>query len=262
MKELILYGNCQLPFIYSNWLQNIEYFKEYTVNTIIFHEIATNISEYIDIFKKADMIIYQPISEKHNLANTENIKTSILQYLTNDCIKICIPSLYIDMWPFYEESSKYVGGHTIDKYRNEPTVNIINLYDNNLYDFELRDRLYKSISYMKNKEELYCNIIVSDFIVTNYKKYPLFTTQNHPNGIVGSYVAHQICLFLNICSSYIDYSNNINKIIHPTKWLYSRYMKKELELEYDIEDNNDYYRYILCRLYKFPELVKYKYIEV
>jgi hypothetical protein len=259
MKEILLYGNCQVPFIYDNWLKCINYFKDCNVNTIIFHELSTNILDYIDLFKKCDIIIYQPISEKHNQANTQNIETGILQYLKENCIKICFPSIYFDMWPFYEES-KYVGGHIIDKYRDTHTIqDIVKLYDTNELDFELKTRVSKCIDYMKKKEELYCNIFVSDFILDNYKKRPLFTTQNHPNGTIGSFVAKEICKLLEIDISNIEYFNNTDKIIHPTKWLYSRYMKHELELEYEIVDNDGHYKYLLVQLYNKPHMTKYKY---
>jgi hypothetical protein len=260
MKEVIFYGNCQVQFIYENWLKYTNYFKDCNINILLFHEINTRFLNYIDLFKQCDIIIYQPISEKHNLANTQNKENGILQYLKDNCIKICFPSIYLDIWPFYEEGGKYIGGYTIDKYRNLYTIQeILQLYDTNMFEFELKTRFDKCIEYMKKKEKLYCDIIVSDFIVTNYKKTPLFTTQNHPNGIIGLFVAKEICKILDIDISNIEDFNNTDKLIHPNKWNYSRYMKKELELEYDIIDNDFHYKYLLIQLYKYPNIIKYKY---
>lgn len=248
---LIVFATCQGEFVYNNWLKNHEYFKKYRYVYIKNYDKK----EYdLNLFRDCDFLIYQPV---------ENIIENIIKSLKPSCKKICIPFVYVDLWPIYEEMGKYVGGEFINKLKNKNySLNqILKLYDNCELDFEMEKRFNYCIQYLKNKEDKYADIKVSNFIILHYKDIRLFDTQNHFNGILGAYIAKEICRILNIYIPNINEFVEYDKHIIPLFWKDSFYMKKELELEYVMKnEGNDHYRNLIINLYNCPELIKNKYI--
>jgi hypothetical protein len=117
---------------------------------------------------------------------------------------------------------------------------------------------------MKINEDNYCDIKISDFILKNYKKYRLFDTQNHPNGIIISYIAKEICRILNVdFFPDIDIFSQENIHVMSLSWYDSIYMKKELDLQYighDInDDSKNHYRDLIVKIFNNVSLIKYKY---
>jgi hypothetical protein len=258
MKSLVIYTNCQGDFIYNSFLKDIEFFKNLHIVYIQNYKDELTYND-IECIKKADIFIYQPVSVKNGIKTTEN-ENGVLQFVKQDCVRICFPSLYLDMWPIYEETGPYVGGDTIDVYENQGMVieEILELYDTNRYNFNLQNRVNYSIEYMRRKEESFCNIKVVDFIEENYKKWKLFDTQNHPNGIVGLYVAKQICHLLGVKEPYINEFTCQHISVIPFKWPDSRYIKQELRVEFPQEDDSQFYKNKLFAVYKQPHRKKYK----
>ena len=245
--NILIWTNCQGNFIYKNWLSMLPYFKNGVVSYVCnFEPLSTT-----DIFNTCDLIIYQPTQDSHKY----------IQLLQPHCIKVCIPVIYADIFCIYEEGGKYVGGSTLDKYRNRTLQDILELYDKGEYDFELKERFEKSMNYLIEKETS-CDINISDMILRNYRGIRLFDTQNHPNGIIGAYMAKEICKFLKIDEPTIDEFTQGNIHVMPLQWKDSYYAKRELGLEFIKEDNNDHYRDLLIRLYKNPALIKKKYLTV
>ena len=201
------------------------------------------ISESIDIF------IYQPTKSSD----------AYIKLLNPQCIKVCIPVIYADIFCIYEEGDKYICGDSLDKYRNLSLDEVLTLYDNGEYDFELKKRFELSMQYLIEREKL-CDIKVSDFILKNYRTFRLFETQNHPNGIVGSYIAKEICRFLQTDIPCIDEYTQGNIHLQPLECKDSFYAKRELQLEFIKEDNSDHYRKILIYLYNNPDMIKRKYV--
>jgi hypothetical protein len=140
-------------------------------------------------------------------------------------------------------------GYSLDK--------LLDMYDNNEIHFELQSRFNESFEYLKVKEDKYCNCKISNFILTNYKKYKLFDTQNHPSGIIGSYISNEICKHLDITLMDIDFFSQQDSNIMSLQWPDSLYMKNELEIDY-IQDNSnsEYYKNLLILIYNNPTLVK------
>jgi len=244
--NIVIFTNCQGNFIFQNWLKNLPYFKNAVVKYIINYGEPVSRSY---LFSTCDLIIYQPTK----------IIDKYIQLLKPDCIKICIPVVYAEIFCIYEESNKFVGGETLEKYSNLTLEDILYLYDNGKYDFELSKRFAKSMEYLKEKEKL-CDIKVSDMILQNYKHIRLFDTQNHPNGIICAYMAKEICKFLKINQPEIDEMTQGNIRVTPLYWKDSYYAKRELNLTFINEDNHDHYRNMLIHLYKNPDLIKKKYL--
>lgn len=258
--SIVFFTNCQGKFIY-NYLKHIDFFKSYNV---VFTE---NYNIDIKVIQDCDIFIYQPVNNY-----TINTNNSLLYLLKESCIKICIPSIQVDMWPIYEDKSDdmsigYYGGDIINNYRKIGyDLNIIlNMYDTGKLCFNLYNRLHNSLEYLKHKEDTYCNINVSDFILKNYKKYRLFNNQSEPNGIISSYIAKEICKLLKVDFPDINiYSQqNINCTLSLASLPDSIYMKADLDLRYignNISDaSKTYYRELIIKIFNEPSFVKYMY---
>ena len=252
---VVFFTNCQGNFIYKNWLKNISFFENTECVFIHNYNCSLNNND-INYFKQCDILIYQPV-DKYTL----NENDIIISLLKPNCIKICFPSIYVDMWPIYEENNMYVGGTVINEYKKKYNLDkILELYDNQEFCFNLQNRFDTSLQYLQNKEDNYCNIKISNFIVTNYRKYKMFDTQNHPNGIIGSYIANEICKHLNITFTDIDFFSQGHIGIGDVYWRDSLYMKNELNLEFIFNDDKIHYRNLIIKLYNNPELIKIKYL--
>jgi len=248
---LLLYTTCQGEFIYNNWLKEHPFFSEYKYMhfpNYINKDQIFNLKEIYD----CDIFIYQP-TEKYTTGDR-----NILSLLKPSCIKICIPYMYIELWPFYEEDGYYVGGEIIQNYKNQgyELNDILNLYDNGKLFFDLQNRFNNSIQYLKSKETKYCNIFASDFIIKYYKKYRLFNTQNHITGVLGCYLANEICKFLNIEEINISEFSQTHLGI-GNRWKDTPYMG-ELEIEYLIDEGYDYYKNLIIFIFDNPDKIKIK----
>jgi hypothetical protein len=162
------------------------------------------------------------------------------------------------MWPIYPETGPFVGGETLNVYekRGESLEHVLELYDTDQYNFNLKERVNYCIEYMRKKENLYCNIKVVDFIEHHWKKWKLFDTQNHPNGILGLYVTKQICKLLQLEEPNTNEFDCQRISVIPFAWPDSRYSKRELNLEYEIGDDAEYYKNNLRMVYKQDHLKK------
>lgn len=189
-KYLVFFTNCQGKFIYDNYLSKIDFFNNYKIRFVRNYNIQD--IDYDTIYK-ADIFIYQPVNEYTIDSDLNDNKKYLIPLLKKNCIKIAFPCLYADIFPLYDEVG-IVGGDIIENYKNLGfSLNkILELFDKNELFFNQEKRFNKSLEYLITRET-FCNIKVSDFILKYYKDYRLFDTQNHPNGILGSYVAKEIC---------------------------------------------------------------------
>ena len=155
-----------------------------------------------------------------------------------------------------------VGGEIIEKYKSSgySLDKILELFDKGELNFNQYTRFKKSLEYLINREKI-CNIKVSNFILKNYKDYKLFNTQNHPNGILGSYVAKKICELLNVEFTDLNIFSQSNISILDLKYDIpdSIYSKRELSLKYTINDNTEYYKQLIIKVYHDTSIIKYKY---
>lgn len=249
--SVVLFTNCQGKFIYENYLQSLDFFKTrgYTyIQNYGIHSIDKKVISECDVF------IYQPVK---NYTIDVSQEDSLLSLLKPTCIKVCFPSIYIDIWPIYEQTGFYCGGHIIDQYKakGKDLDQILTMYDEGSICFDMKNRFETAIRYMKTKEDQYCNINITEFIKDNYQKYRLFDTQNHPTGIVASYVAKEICKIINTPFPDIDIFNQGHVHVISLQWPDSIYMKKELGLEIS-NDDTTHYRNLIIYLYNNPHLVK------
>jgi hypothetical protein len=252
-KKLVFFTNCQGKFIYDNYLSTISFFENYETIFIRNYDISTT---DFDIISKADIFIFQPVN--NYTVDLGDDKNYLIPKLKKTCIKISFPCLYTDIFPLYYEVG-IVGGEIIEKYKTLgfSLDKILEFFDKGKLNFNMQSRFEKSMAYLINREKI-CNIKVSDFILKNYKDYKLFDTQNHPNGILASYVAKNICHILNINFMDLCIFNEADKCV-SVKYPDSIYSKKELLFNYVINDNSEYYKKMIIEVYNNPSIIKYKY---
>jgi hypothetical protein len=270
MMNILILSNCQGTEIlkYLNYCKKFN--SDYENSEVIMphwfdNSNLTLLPDYIiDICKKADLLIYQPMSLRRGPFETET-DNGILKYFKSACIKISFPSLYSDIFPVYFED-QWVGKKTVRKVKGLNYVqdlisngvskeDIIRLYDSHLLNFHLKERLNYCLRFMLEKEQN-CNIKASTFIEQNLKKIRLFDTQNHPTEKLLGYISNEILKCLNYTE--IDYLNLERFIINGESGKFgfedSIYMKKELNLEYldNIDETN--YKKITIEYIENPEL--------
>ena len=150
-----------------------------------------------NLLENCDYFIYQPLSHVYPIYNTDNL----IKYLKQTCIKISFPYIYCDAFTPLFNCIKYdfpINGEysTISpasiifmnkevvinlKERGKTIEEIINMYDNNLIDFNYESRFKNTISILEEKEKN-TDIKVSNFIKNNYKKYKLFNYDTNSDG--------------------------------------------------------------------------------
>jgi len=256
--NLIVFSNCQGKFILERFIKQNKFFNNFTHYYIHYNE--DDVCNFIKQYKNCSIFIYQPINNK--TITNESFNEIIKNNLPKNCKVICFPSIYCELWPIFPGSGlaghTYICGDLLLRYKNYELKKILELYDNNLLNFDLQNRFEKSINYLKNKENKYCNIKISDFILDNYKNIRLFDTQNHPNGIILSYIYKKIC-------EYVDYKTEINEFSYKdahidTNCYPDSYLQnKELSINYNLVDNKAYYKKLIIKLFNNPEIVKYSY---
>jgi hypothetical protein len=252
--NIIYYTNCQGDKINKFFKLNSDDYNNKINNITILYNWYYKDDLPILKLNECDIFIYNPVKECHGIYNTYN-NNGIIKYLKKNCIKICIPSLYIDgIWPIYEEGGYYVGGEYILnlKIKKDYTLNeIIELYKNGLIDFNLKDRYNNCISYLKSKEEI-CDIKISDFIENNIFNKELFYTQNHPSNIL----IKEMCYRINNILLY-KFNNIIHEIVNDSN-IY--FMSSYSIVNYNNSIiNNDYYLNIIELIYNGSVNIKEKY---
>lgn len=261
----------------------IKHYLKYFINDNIdlifnYSSIAFNHEINYDLISKADIFIYQPLPAKWGKYSTDlSVENNILSYLSDKCKKITIPYVYAEwLWGLGEiqlrdgtgnfdkidnESEtkiKYINKEVILNYKNNnyKLEEVLQLYDNNLIDFNYESRFKYGIDILKNKEQI-CDVKISDFIINNYKKYNLFMMPNHPTKYIFKEMAKQI---LKIIDNNFD-ENNINIIddnycLSPIEIPFSSYDLKYHNFNFDVKYNDDLIKNIIRNIFNDLEYNK------
>lgn len=252
-KNITIYSTCQG--------EGIKYYLRYYFNynriTVLhnYNIIKNKENININLLKNTDIFIYQEMGKKWGIYSTDETEdNNIIKYLRKDCIKIIIPYVYADwLWSINKILLRDIT-HNFDeidnlnncyKYLNEDIIvnlkkqnhsieNILEMYDNDKLDFNFNIRKNNSINILKNKEKT-CMIKISDFILENYKDKELFLTNNHPTYIILKEMTKQILKILNINN--INFNENDIYEIHPMRLIHSKYDKKNINYNINIDDN-------------------------
>lgn len=215
IDNIVIYSNCQglmLKFFLEKILKNSKFYflENYSM-------ISNKSNIPIDILKKCNLVIYQPIDKKYGVYSTDN--NNFFKYLKNDTIKIAFPYIFNnslwDLKKYMVRDNQNINYHEkhceLIKYKinNEDVIvnllnnrklslnELIDLYNLNKINFNYNERYQECIKILKEKEKI-CNINVSDYIENNIQNKRLFLTFNHPTSCVIIHCVNQILRLLNI----------------------------------------------------------------
>jgi hypothetical protein len=179
MKKIcVFFGNCQCNGI-KYFLRFSEFYDLYEVCCYANWELLYKPDLLpIEMIKKADLIIYQPLSEVHGCYST-NIRNenSFMKLIKPGCKTISFPRIHNNaLFPIFKKANNkniYYG-----KVNNLFTTRqeLIDLYNQNVLDFDFENRMKQNVLISREKEKD-CDIKIIDFILENIKKH----TKNHKN---------------------------------------------------------------------------------
>ncbi|WP_345993136.1 WcbI family polysaccharide biosynthesis putative acetyltransferase [Sulfurimonas sp. HSL-1716] len=205
MKKIVVFGNCQagqMALLMSHFLPQNEYEIINLSNNSRTGDMLLG-EEILNIIRLADILVYQPLSSKHNELSDENIKKNI----KHKSVSLTFPYIFnsgiysMSHAPMAEGNSygKIYGEEAIiSLIQKQHTKNeILEKYMSGHIDFDLQNRFQESIDILVQKE-YETDIKISDFIEQNYKKEKLFITHNHPTNIVFYEIIKKIFTILEI----------------------------------------------------------------
>jgi hypothetical protein len=253
MKKIcVLFGNCQCNGI-REFLKFSDFYSLYDVHQFAnWQLIEDEKSLPINLLKKADLIIYQPLSDVYGCYSTNiNNTNSFFKLLKSDCIKISFPRIHNNaIFPIFKKhKDKKIYYGSIEK---KPLEQIISDYENNIIDFNFEQRWNDNIKISREKEQN-CDVKIIDFIIENMSKHKLFLTHDHPTSIIFNELTKQICKILNLsynCTIDLIKNENITQLKDSVynrsdnQYPISRYSIKFFKFEYiqnECTDANDFY---------------------
>ena len=265
MKKLcIFFGNCQSHVI-KHFLQFSNFFETYDTYICANWELL-NDPELLPVkmFKNADLIIYQPLSDVHGCYSPNiNNPNSFMKLLKPDCKTISFPRIHNNaLFPIFKKSltQNIYYGKIKNAFKNKEEL--IELYKKNEIDFDFENRMQQNILISREKEKD-CDIKIIDFILENIQKHKLFLTQDHPTSFVFNELTRQICNILNIKYDYEkasfenENSHGLPDSVYnrPSKqYPISRYAMKYFQFEYIQEEDYDADSFYLQQLMSFYNL--------
>jgi len=180
-----IYGNCQSKEI-ANMLGTSKNFTQrygtasYQAFNYVFEKTHRPVDEIIQNFRKTDILIYQPLSDKHFPYSTNHL----IKYLPAHCTLVSFPYIFNDAIWGYPVEGNYKDAINGDFDLPEGYMDIL-------------DRFNRNIALTREKESETA-IKLSDFIQENFKEVELFYTQNHPTPVIIKEVCRQIMEYLGI----------------------------------------------------------------
>ena len=218
IPNIVIYSNCQSKGIRYFLNMVIEGNYEEILN---YEYIREKRDLPLDVIKKADIFIYQPIDRKHGIYSTDlSVENNILSHLSPNCKKVTFPYIYNSaFWSFVPHgygndivgntthNKNYINTEPIEKLKKEgkSIETVTQMFLDGDIDFEYQRRFDECIKILKEKEDV-CDVKVSDFILKHTKDIRLFLTPNHPTTQVYIHCVNQIIQKLDI-NKYLEQGN-------------------------------------------------------
>lgn len=198
-QKSIFLGNCHNAGIITHLKKSIEFTETYEIEQFTNWQLLKyKISPPIESIKKCDLFIFQPLAAIYGCYSTyPDVPDSIGSFVKENCIKISFPYTFCSsLWPIIQSEkgkNRWFGWEPIHKLKKSgmSVKDITEHYKNGLIDWEYEKRFSETISILKEKEK-YTDVIISDFIINNLKKEPLFLIPQHPTSVVFLEIANQI----------------------------------------------------------------------
>jgi hypothetical protein len=249
-KKCITFGNCQAGAL-KKYLFELSSFGEiYDFQSYANWELIKDNKLAIPIqqLKEADLVIYQPLNDVYGCYSTnKNNPESFFNLLNENCKTISFPRIHNNaIWPvFRKHADPFMYGKINNNIKD--LENLIYLYNNNQIDYNFKNRLEENYKISKEKEAT-TDVKIVDYIYDNMRKYKMFLTHDHPTSRVCNEVAKQICSILKIDYDYekgLTFDENIVGFVDSVykrkdnQYPISRYMIRDLNLEYIVEEDKD-----------------------
>ncbi len=224
-KICIIYANCQGCGI-ELFLNKHDLYRDTFVTHRLENHILISQQAPIptDLFRKASLLIYQPVGEIHGRYYTNHLKS----YLPEHCQSISFPYIYNNaLWPLYEEGESIIGEQIISELFESglSLQSVVDLFCGERIDFQFERRFQNTFSILKQKEQE-TDIKVCDFIVNHIKNAKLFLMQCHPTSIIFIHCVNQILERLGFTSLSETLPYHPNEANLPDCWPTSPYEKK------------------------------------
>lgn len=203
--NIVFYGNCQCHVL-SNIFNSIIDKTKYNIKDVSNYKLIKN-NDILpeEVFKNADVLIYQPLNG-HGKLDSDYIISNII---SKNCITVSFPYLYfLGYFPDYIDLEdeklpyQYKGiNDIIEKNKNVSKGDLLDIIFNIMKGGyvsgnEIIDKFNYSINKLKEKEEK-CDLKYSQFIIDNYKDKKLFHSPNHPSNVVLNKLFNDIIIKLN-----------------------------------------------------------------
>lgn len=245
-KLLTVYGNCQSAAIREK-LSHADVLSECFLFLVIagVHQMKSlnyNMDKLHQCLHFMDLFIYQYIRED-NRFGAEFASDQMIQSLSPECKKVCIPNIYFaGYFPgykrgnivFFDKERKYsieqtdgIMDDVIESGKNESDIISMLKADNLIGKKELEKHVRNSLLELQ-KREVVCDVKISDYIEANYQTEYLFYTPNHPTEIVIKELTQRILMFLGYESFHI-LPGALKEVNHIELFIYPA-VKKHLNL--------------------------------
>ena len=231
-KNLIIFGNCHFQDIQRNIIQ-YQYVKKHynpyyiSINSYVDKPHGKKASlfdqtyftnEHVELFKKADILIYQNIETDRGFLNNKEVR----KLIKPNCIKIKIPhyrsSIYHYSWyeePYFDKLKEEVNKITAIKEKIQYIKKYIADINNKKYDTKkLNEFIDKQLIDFK-KVDSYSNISMYDYFINNYKKIQLINGRSYPSSYFIFILSKKILEKLDIHQNLSFYKMIQNKTTYP-----------------------------------------------
>ena len=245
-KLIVLYGNCQIGALYR--ILKDHYNDNFSYKMITNFKLIWNKEKIPEDFRKADILIYQPLTN-HGIYDTDDI---IKNMLTADCKRISVSYLFfIGYYPDYFKNT-YDNLKTVTNklpyglfpYGHKQLSNLKDLPINEIIEksktisFIDKEFIIKQLNIGLNKiveKDTNLDIKLSDFIMKNYKQIKMFHTVDHPTNHLMEVFINNVLKILYLpeisLKNYDELLGDISSPIYPCVY-------NELQLTFE---NNYFY---------------------
>jgi transcription termination factor NusB len=205
-KKIVYISNCQSLGILYYLNKSAEFTRQYDdIHGLYNYDHALDDNDIRKI-QEADLIIHQKVMKLDNPVHLDNISHLFKQ----GSRLVTLPVIYNDGYFPLTETREYVvkNGKCIEKYINAGLSldEVLDLYDKNELDFEIKSRFEACINTMKEREKD-LDLKISDYI-ENTKHVRLFLITNHPTSYVFLEAANRLLKLLDIEPIHVKIEHN------------------------------------------------------
>ncbi len=248
-KICAIFANCQGAYIKALLNSHKEFSNDFQVLYFVNYKKEVVPQE---ILKKTEIIIYQPLKEKWG----EYSENYLLENVFQNSFKIRVSYLTFPIyWPFFCHDPRNVSNEDYpfgqfpygDKFildllrKGEKKDKIFEMIKSReiLTKIDLRKVIEDYINFQKELESRREQKLL-DFIISNYKKYKLFESYNHPSEILALYQVNDILSILGYRSLKDEEKPNIKNFLELFQQPINPYIAEALSLEFKAAWDTEY----------------------